>query len=449
MQKDKIKKYLVCLNGGSGVIYQPADIAYTYILTCDHVFRDIALPAYNNLVHIQRYDEESDAFVEVQPFQLITGTNYFPHGTKDVAILKISKLPGAADLLRLDDFDRYSKRVSLYGFPETRRMEANYLDKIREDFDLNIGAEKGNGKREAKIPDNADYDELVGQSGGGLFCLEGNYIGLLGIQNRVPTREESMGRIEFTPLVSFDEIITASGNALESIYPSYLKNFSFLLSDIFNIPTGMRSREVGEAITKILCAKAKLVAESDLTPRKIREYLKEKLLLINGQEKEDLDKRKIWSVWLELLTILNIAKEKSHTSTDCDSLFSKVRLFYSDINEDFWVNHLSDLVKTDFSGLEKDGLVVVASNVSAVDNIHVLHPTNIPGNIRQLRKEHEDHQMEMNIDNANDFPFDKFRFANISAFKDDPVLNRYGEFAGMKIGEVLTHLNLLYVQLIT
>jgi hypothetical protein len=448
MQKDNIKKYLVCINGGSGVIFQPADNAYTYILTCNHVFNDIGTAAYNNLVHIDRYDETTNTYVAVAPFALAPATNYFPHETKDIAILKIAKLPGAIDLLRLDDFDRYNKKASLYGFPGTRRQQVDFLDKIREDLDLNFSLEKGNGKREAKIPDNADYDELVGQSGGGLFCLEGNYIGLLGIQNRVPNREESMGRIEFTPLASFDEIVYASENALECISPFYLKNFEFLISDIFKIPMGMQSREAGESITKVLCAKAKLVAESDLTPAKIQEYLKEKLLLIDGQEKEDLGKRKIWSVWLELLTILNIAKEKSHGTADFDSMFSKVRLFYSDINEDFWLNHLSDLVKSDYSGLEKDGLVVVASNVRAAD-FHVLFPKNIPGDIKHLRKEHEDHQMEMNIDNASDFPFDKFRFANISAFKEDPVLNRYGEFAGMNISQILTHLNSLYVQLIT
>ena len=448
MQKDNIKKYLVCINGGSGVIFQPADANYTYILTCNHVFNDIGLPVYNNLVHIHRYDEATNEFIEMLPFALEPNTNYFPDAAKDIAILKIVRLPGAADLLRLDDFDRYKKGISLYGFPDTRRQKVNFLDKIREDPDLSISIEKGNGMREAKIPDNADYDELVGQSGGGLFCLEGDYIGLLGIQNRVPSREESMGRIEFTPLSSFDEIVNTSANALECIYPFYLKNFEFLISDIFKIPMGMQSQEAGEAITKVLCAKAKLVAESDLTPRRIQEYLKEKLMLVNGQEKEDLDKRKIWSIWLELLTILNIAKEKSHRTADFDSIFSKVRLFYSDINEDFWLNHLSDLVKSDYSGLETDGLVVVATNVSAVD-FHVLYPKNIPANIKQLRKEHEDHQMGMNIDNANDFPFDKFRFANISAFKEDPVLNRYGEFAGMNIGQVLTHLKSLYVELIT
>jgi len=449
MQKDNIKKYLVCVNGGSGVIFQPADAGYSYILTCNHIFNDIGVPAYNNLVHIHRYNEETAEFVEVPPFQLSLNANYFPNAAKDIAILKVARLPGATDLLRLDDFDRYNKITSLFGFPGTRRTEANFLDRIREDLDLSISAEKGNGRREAKIPDNANYEELVGQSGGGLFCVEGNYIGLLGIQNRVPTRAESMGRIEFTPLASFDEIVNASGNALEFIYPFYLKNFGFLISDIFKIPMGMQSKEAGEAITKVLCAKAKLVAESDLTPTKIREYLKEKLLFINGQGKEDLDKRKIWSVWLEFLTILNIAKEKSHGTADFEAIFSKIRLFYSDINEDFWLNHLGDLVKSDYSGLEKDGLVVVATNVSAVDNFHVLHPKNIPGNIMQLRKEHEDHQMEMNIDNANEFPFDKFRFVNISAFKEDPVLNRYGEFAGMNISQVLTHLNSLYVQLIT
>jgi hypothetical protein len=141
MQKDNIKKYLVCINGGSGVIFQPADNASTYILTCNHVFNDIGTAAYKNLVYIDRYDETTKTYVAVSPFALSLETNYFPHETKDIAILKIARLPGAIDVLRLDDFDKYNKQASLYGFPGTRRNHVDFLDKIREDLDLIFSVE--------------------------------------------------------------------------------------------------------------------------------------------------------------------------------------------------------------------------------------------------------------------------------------------------------------------
>jgi hypothetical protein len=431
------------MNGGSGVIFQPADPNHSYILTCNHVFDDIENAEYQNLVHIYKYDEASIRFVKVDPFPLLKGINYFPHAHKDIAILKIPRQPGADNLLRLDDFDKYTKRVSLYGFPEMRREEVEFIDRIREDSELIISTLKSNGRREAKIPDNANYDELVGQSGGGLFCIEGNYVGLLGIQNKVPNRNESMGRIEFTPMIAFDEIVAASDQALEFIRPFYLNNFEFLISDIFKIPVGLQSKQAGESITKILRAKAQFVVNSDLTPIVIRDYLKEKLLLIDGQPKEDLYKRKIWSLWLELLTILNVAKEKTHSQADCEEMFKKVRLFYADVNEDFWLSHLSELVKCDYSGLEENGLVVVASNVSATD-FHVLETEHIVQDIGQLKREHALHKMERNIDTANDFPFEQFKFVNISAFKEETVQKKYREFAGMDISQTLARLKILY-----
>lgn len=37
MTKDNIKEYIVCINGGSGVIFQPMDEKYSYILTAKEV----------------------------------------------------------------------------------------------------------------------------------------------------------------------------------------------------------------------------------------------------------------------------------------------------------------------------------------------------------------------------------------------------------------------------
>jgi hypothetical protein len=46
MTIDDITEYVACVNGGSGVIFQPVDEKYTYILTAKHVFDDIATDAY-------------------------------------------------------------------------------------------------------------------------------------------------------------------------------------------------------------------------------------------------------------------------------------------------------------------------------------------------------------------------------------------------------------------
>jgi hypothetical protein len=446
MRKDDIKKYLVCINGGSGVIYQPSDINFSYILTAKHVFADIE--KYENQVRIHRYDVGTNDFVEVIPFQLQEGTNYFPHEVTDIAILRIARLPNCNNLLRIDDFEKFEGKATLFGFPGTRRAEENYLDSIREDPGIKFSINKTKGLREGILPDNARWEELKGQSGGGIFCLDGDCIGVMGIQNRVPNKNEVMGRFEFSPLSSFDELIVATNGVLEPIYPYYLKNFTFLLGDVFRIKAGLGSEELGPTVTQILVSKAKAVANSDLTPMFIKDFFKGKELLLNDQSKGELNKRRIWAMWMELLTLLNIVKNTAHSQRDIESVFKYVRLFYSDIDEDFWINHLDDLARADYSGLQQDGLVVVCSKVPAV-KFHELDLKSVPIDIARLKKVHELHKMEVNIDSANDFPFDKFRFANISAFKEGPVVDNFKQFDNMSPDQILSHLKTLYERLIT
>ena len=173
MDKDKIKEYIVCINGGSGVIFQPMDEKHSYILTAKHVFDDIN--NYNDVVIIGRYDPIKNIFIELEKFKLEEHINYFPHDTKDIAILKIDRLTGADNLIRLDSFEEKYK-FSLYGFPGTRRNQTNYLDRIREDSNLSISIEKSEGRREGILADNSDLKELKGQSGGGVFSILGDSV---------------------------------------------------------------------------------------------------------------------------------------------------------------------------------------------------------------------------------------------------------------------------------
>lgn len=447
MKKDAIKNYIVSVNGGTGVIFQPADPDHTYILTAKHIFDE------ENKVKIKRFDETADKESKIKSFKLEEGENYFTHPTKDIAILKIQRIEGSDNLLRLDDFEKYNKKAALFGFPNLRRNKPDLLDRIREDPDITFSPEKGNGMREAILRENATYEELVGQSGGGFFCDEGNYIGLLGIQNRIPNEEEQLGRLDFTPMSGFDEIIQASGGKLEEIFPLYLKNFRFLLPDIFKIKVGLNSKDACNKITRILHEKATQIANSDITPIYIRDFFreqlkKERLLLIHDQTDDELEKRKIWSTWFEFLSILNLTKNKKHCTNDCAEIFKSVRVFYSNSDEDFWLKHLHDLARTDYSGLKDNGLVVVATNVEAQDDWHVLDPSKIPGDIGELEMIHQEHQSEMNINMADDFPFRKYQFVNISAFKEDPVKNKYADFAGMDFVKMTEHLKTLYEQLI-
>ena len=132
-------------------------------------------------------------------------------------------------------------------------------------------------------------------------------------------------------------------------------------------------------------------------------------------------------------------------------ILKKVRLFYSDINEDFWSVHLNDLCNLNYSGLEDGGVVVVASNLKAQnDEEHVFDLSKIPENISRVMKNNfELGKLGQSIDSPNEFPFEKFKYMNISAFKEGTVIKLDSAFSEEKIKFCVNKLKELYGQLIS
>ena len=66
-----------------------------------------------------------------------------------------------------------------------------------------------NGYIEAEVDDRPSYDEIIGQSGGGIFKVTNDKYSLAGIQSKMATKDEyeSLGRVEIMPISFFDEII--------------------------------------------------------------------------------------------------------------------------------------------------------------------------------------------------------------------------------------------------
>ena len=208
MNIDTIREYIVIVNGGSGCIFQPMDNTYSYVLTAKHNITD----ANNQISKLIRFKLESNTWIEIQiPFvNLIENENYFPHSDRDIAIIKINKIADLENIIRVDDIETERIGYILTGYPEKRREDnqntkANWFRHDEDVTILNIKAEK---LREGSVPGNADREEIIGQSGGGILKISGDYILLAGIQNKmVDAKNEQLGRIEFSPIHLFDEII--------------------------------------------------------------------------------------------------------------------------------------------------------------------------------------------------------------------------------------------------
>ena len=220
----KLQEATLFINNGSGVIFQPKDQASSYILTAKHVITgsDDPMVTTPQASSFSRLKKSSDGWKEmtVKLDEIIDGVNYFPHPKKDICILKIDRLSDITPLVRFDDIDADREGFCLGGYPSVRRLKKENKSKwFRYDERITIKQETSNGLREAHIPDLPSRNELVGFSGGGMVRMEENHLLLIGIQNKVVDsyKEERLGRVEFTPLQSFDEIVTLYDGKLEKL----------------------------------------------------------------------------------------------------------------------------------------------------------------------------------------------------------------------------------------
>lgn len=462
MSANDLKKHTTKVGSGSGCVFQPMDDKSTYILTAKHLFQhindDTGEPEFIDNgsevpITFLEYDGNSWNGID-ETFTIRFEENFFPHQYADAAILKIPFRQGYDNIhLRKE---RLTNEWYLCGFPNRLRYEGAVGDRaatfvlarFKQSGDFFDVAELGNGITTA--------EEIEGCSGGGIMAFdEKSNVFVTGIQSRMANDVNiSLGEIGVIPIRYFEEIIEnykAQGK-LEELLPSFLKSFGFLSQSIFNMNSGPLEKDREEFLATLLIAKAGEVANSNLTPKAIKDFIDEKLLLMSHQGDWNLKRKKIWALWFELLTILNVFKCHEHSLDDLENLFQKFRFFYSDINSDFFANHLQDLFKADFTGLEPDGLVVVASNVKAQGRLRgVFKFDKIPINIKEYRNDFVRQRAAEGIfiNMASDFPYDKYRFTNISTFKEEMLDVLDIEFFELPIEDCLPILTTEYERLIS
>lgn len=81
---------------------------------------------------------------------------------------------------------------------------------------------------EAGISGSLIIEEVRGDSGGCILKIINGQLFICGIQNRMASANEQLGKIKFTSLSEFDKIIEKYPDILALIFPYHLKYFSFL-----------------------------------------------------------------------------------------------------------------------------------------------------------------------------------------------------------------------------
>lgn len=449
MTIDLVKNHIVVVNGGSGCIIQPMSPDYLYILTAKHNITDTA----GRLEQLTRFYFENEVWMKenMTLASFVEGEDYFFHPDLDIAIIKIAGMEGFANAVRYDNISQDKNDYYLLGYPETRRLDQPEISEwYRQDIGVQIMDPRGHGVFEAQVPMNPTLAEIRGHSGGALLKIISGKIFLSGIQNKMAEEQEQMGRIRFTSMACFDEIISLFPGQLVPILPSYLASFSFLTEECFNLTPEIDTQATCEKLSIILRAKALEITRSTLVPHQIKDFIHENFPVFYQQEKFDHFPKKLWMLWLELLTALNIVKSHQHQLDDLPEILQKVRLFYADSDQDFWVENLPTLHERDYQGLAEGGTVVVTSNIRAYKH-YSFERGKIPGNISQVNKARLEFEIKREGQDTAagiGFPLDLYNFVTLSAFKEGSAEQLQPDFAEAGLADCINMLKQLYGQLI-
>ncbi|SDH03843.1 hypothetical protein SAMN05421827_11575 [Pedobacter terrae] len=424
MTLDEIRPYVVILNEGSGFFFQPMDINATYILTAKHVIQNAG-----NAIHLlKRFTESVGGLIsEDLEYTMQPGINYFEHPERDVAILKIDRLQGLSQVIRTDDVTVDRESYILAGYPQMRRdieNDPNYHNAYRTDEGITIQGPRNNSLREARIPDRPGLDEVRGHSGGGLGKFDDGFFLLAGIQSQmIGAMDEQLGKIEFSPMSSFDSLVALYPEQLTSLDPAHLGCFSFIQDATFLLRVNLFNEENIAYTRNFLKAETEKIINSGTAPHHIRRYFNKRLLLDQANPNV-LNGRNIWIAWLEFLTIVNIMEYTDVEEADLKQLFNSFRLLYSDTKDD-WTVEVQKMIQADYHGLPSGGVVVIGTNSSPLDGLYEIEAKRIPNLLRVTNKK------LMQTDNGINFPFDHYRFVHLDSFKKKCITDKIAEYSNI------------------
>jgi len=458
MKPGDLRRYTVILEGGSGCIFQPLTTNYTYIITAKHLLEDkvnakrgvkkIRVRKKDGTsIEINRQEYVDNIWTEpVVPFKLKHGVNYFEHDHADIAILKITPALKGFDQIVVEEDYLLKTGFLLCGYPVELRGGLKYTTKDILNFigPINYG-------ESAQLSTNLNHTFINGMSGGGVIKEAVDSISIIGIQSQMASTGLAAGQIGFVPMKFANEIIAnpAYAGKLEPLLPPFFSSFKFLKDEIFKMKLGRGSKNKGDKLARMMTLKAKEIQESLLTPKAIREYLQANLPTVYKQDAEELNLKRVWMLWLEILAVLNIVKEKRNCLGDLENIFKQVRIFYSDVDEDYWMTQLHKLPWKDYHGLADGGLVVCASNIAATESHKLEFTTPDLAWVKEVEGEFEEKNYGVRTDEGTKFPMRRFNFVNISFFKEGSLPQLDESFEKATPDNCFSMLKTLYDSLFT
>jgi len=409
-----MQSYCVRVNGGSGVLVNAMTQDYSYVLTADHVFKDIT----NHEVidyqgnHLQvlavlTYPKPND--VQAAPY--------------DCAILKVAYQERVAQRFfpASSLFDRASLR--LVGCPETERKSSSpikqyggHLTSVVDELVI-FTIDGAPGK-----------PEIDGMSGGGVYHVQGEIPLLMGIEFQMDAThsEQQYGRVQCHSLVRFEEIITAHSSA--PMIPAHLECFSRMRGMIFAFNV-INQNNVYHLKVELDKFADSLITSGMPPPYEVMTQY-DLQLLVDSNRPDELKTRELWVAYLEFLVICALMDNVGITNADyIRSIERKRRLLYTSDAAN-WISRLDQLLKTARKLLDKDGTLIVASPDAAAK----LLPPNfelerVISNIAVVPN-----QGPFSIDAVESSIYTSFKLTHLEGLRKSCVIDSEFEYQGVPSG---------------
>ena len=343
-------------------------------------------------------------------------------------------------------FNTSSNGYNMAGFPESRRASDDKYNKYKIS-DI-ISSDQNILSLRLEVA-HLSHSDISGFSGGGIIKFNEDYLTICGIQSRTP-EEDCNGEISVVPIMRFIEI--AKQHNLPELLPSFLVNFKFLQQDAFNFNASIDDDDI--SFTRLfLKQKTEEVLSSDITPRFIKDYFTDRLL-INDKNMLKLNDELIYITWLEFLTLINIVKDKTCNISDLEDIFCYLRLLYRKTDTD-WLetDFLKDCLVSNYDGLEENGTVFIKTNKPPIkSNIkhYKLDKGSIIPRIDSLKSNYENGTLNSDVNNITnalaelkEFVFEKYNFIHFEYLKHFMLVENsenYKTFKKSNENELLTKL---------
>lgn len=356
---ERIKKHVVMVEQGSGVLVQPNSIEFSYILTAKHVVKDC--DDINNII-VKNIQETEVTVIDI-----------IKHQTLDIAILKVNFQEGL-EVLLFEECLELDTNIDLYGYPANERNNnLNCYNQINR-YSLKVH----DIKHDELIFRNdsfADESDVEGYSGSGLFYVVDNILYIVGIENEMTSVNDNNNNISGIPIERYKDLLVS--NSWLGVNPIFFSSLKHLENKIF-LKLNLENPDNLEKFNiffKKLILDNRIYLSDFLKPYNIMENHGMKLVSSN-QDYKIFYESKLWVFLLEFISVFLCLKELNCEEERWDEkfineIFDNYRFVFS--NES--IGHRSIfrklILSTNFSSLNEKSKIICFVNGDAPSDFKI------------------------------------------------------------------------------